>query len=197
VVPRTLTWMLAIRWMAEDGAEVKAGDRVLSFDNSAVTADLETKRLALLEAQMTLRSSSDLSAMDTQTKENELAQHQVALDKAKVLATVPDDLLAKRDYQERQLEQKRAEVAWSRRTSGSFSRRSASASSWSMPRSARRTCTSSRACLGRLGACRRRSRRMAHRSPISRSRRTCLGFDSSADSSIRRGSRIPRPTTCA
>ena len=111
VVPRTLTWMLAIRWMAEDGAQVKAGDRVLSFDNSAVTADLETKRLALLEAQMTLRSSSDLSAMDTQTKENELAQHQVALDKAKVLATVPDDLLAKRDYQERQLEQKRAEVA--------------------------------------------------------------------------------------
>ncbi len=111
VVPRTLTWMLAIRWMAEDGAEVKAGDRVLSFDNSAVTADLETKRLALLEAQMTLRSAIDLSAMDTQTKENELAQHQVALDKAKVLATVPGDLLAKRDYQERQLEQKRAEVA--------------------------------------------------------------------------------------
>jgi HlyD family secretion protein len=111
VVPRTLTWMLAIRWMAEDGAQVKAGDRVLSFDNSAVTADLETKRLALLEAQMTLRSSSDLAAMDTQTKENELAQHQVAFDKAKVLATVPADLLAKRDYQERQLEQKRAEVA--------------------------------------------------------------------------------------
>jgi HlyD family secretion protein len=112
VVPRTTaTWDLAIRWMAEDGAQVKAGDRVLEFDNSAVTSDLETKRLALLEAQMTLQTARDLSAMDTQAKENELAQHQVALAKAKVLATVPDDLLAKRDFQERQLEEKRADVA--------------------------------------------------------------------------------------
>ncbi len=111
VVPRTSTWTLAIRWMAEDGALVKAGDRVLSFDNSAATTDLETKRLALLEAQMTLQTARDLSVMDTQTKANELAQHQVALDKAKVLATVPGDLLATRDYQERQLEQKRAEIA--------------------------------------------------------------------------------------
>jgi len=111
VVPRTTTWTLAIRWMAEDGAMVKAGDRVLAFDNSAVTADLETKRLAEIEAQMTLATARDVSAMETQTKENELAQHQVALDKAKVLAAVPNDLLAKRDYQERQLEQKRAEIA--------------------------------------------------------------------------------------
>ena len=31
--------MIAIRWLAEDGAEVKAGDRVLEFDNSAVHVD--------------------------------------------------------------------------------------------------------------------------------------------------------------
>ena len=36
--PRTETWQIAIRWLAKDGAEVKAGDRVLEFDNSAVTA---------------------------------------------------------------------------------------------------------------------------------------------------------------
>jgi HlyD family secretion protein len=112
VVPRTMvTWELAIRWMAEDGAFVKQGDRVLSFDNSSVTADIETKRLALLEAQMTLQTARDTSAMDTAQKQNELDQHKVALQKAKVLAGVPADLLAKRDAQERQLDQKRAEIA--------------------------------------------------------------------------------------
>ena len=65
-------------------ARVKAGDRVLAFDNSAVTSDLEEKQLALLEAQMTLQTARDVSAMETENKANELAQHQVALDKAKV-----------------------------------------------------------------------------------------------------------------
>jgi multidrug efflux pump subunit AcrA (membrane-fusion protein) len=112
VVPRTtVTWELAIRWMAEDGTMVKAGDRVLAFDNSAVTSDLEAKKLALLEAQMTLQSARDVSAMETENKDNELAQHQVALDKAKIKASVPGDLLAKREAQERQLDQKRAEIA--------------------------------------------------------------------------------------
>src|SRR5829696_7757492 len=33
-VPRTNAFQLQIRWMAEDGARVKAGDPVVSFDNS-------------------------------------------------------------------------------------------------------------------------------------------------------------------
>jgi HlyD family secretion protein len=112
VVPRTTaTWELAIRWMAEDGVAVKAGDRVLAFDNSAVTADLEQKHLALLEAEMTLRSARDVAAMETANKANELAQHQIALDKASVRADVPADLLPTREAQERQLEKKRMEVA--------------------------------------------------------------------------------------
>lgn len=110
-VPRTrVTWELAIRWMAEDGSFVRAGDRVLEFDNTAVTADLETKRLAALEAQMTLETARHTSDMDIATKANELAQKQVALEKAKVLAAVPEDLLAKRDAQQRQLDVKHAEV---------------------------------------------------------------------------------------
>ena len=45
-------WQLPIRWMAEDGAVVKAGERALEFDNSAFTAQLEEKKLALLEAEI-------------------------------------------------------------------------------------------------------------------------------------------------
>ena len=44
-VPRTEVWQLAIRSMAEDGATVKAGDRVLEFDNSAFTCKVEEGKL--------------------------------------------------------------------------------------------------------------------------------------------------------
>lgn len=109
--PRTESWQLGVRWLAEDGAPVKAGDRVVELDNSAFTAQLEEKRLALLEAEMTLRGAQDLDAIATEQKVTELRQHQIALDKATVRAGVPADLLAGREAQERQLEKKRAEVA--------------------------------------------------------------------------------------
>ncbi|MEO6775664.1 MAG: hypothetical protein ABI467_22070 [Kofleriaceae bacterium] len=108
--PRTETWMIAIRWLAKDGAEVKAGDRVLEFDNTAVTSTLEQKKLQLIEAEMAFRSAKDLSAIETETKANALAQHRVALDKARVKADVPPDLVSKREFQERQLAKKQMEA---------------------------------------------------------------------------------------
>jgi hypothetical protein len=110
-VPRTDSWQLAIRWLAEDGAQVVAGDRVLEFDNSQFTAQLEEKRLGLLEAEMTFRAAADLVAITTASKQTELRLHQIALDKATVRAEVPADLLTGREAQERQLARKRAEVA--------------------------------------------------------------------------------------
>lgn len=110
-VPRTDSWQLAIRWLADDGTTVKAGDKVVEFDNSAFTAQLEEKHLALLEAEMTLRGAQDLSAIETTSKLTELRQHRIALEKATVRADVPGDLLTGREAQERQLEKKRAEIA--------------------------------------------------------------------------------------
>jgi hypothetical protein len=110
-VPRTDSWQLQIRWLADDGARVLAGDKVVELDNSAFTAQLEEKHLAVLEAEMTLRGARDLGEIAIAGKETELRQHQIALDKATVHASVPADLLAGRDAQERQLEKRRAEVA--------------------------------------------------------------------------------------
>jgi biotin carboxyl carrier protein len=110
-VPRTESWQLAIRWLADDGALVKAGDKVLEFDNSAFTAQLAEKHLGVLEAEMVLHGTEDLGAIETATKTTELRQHQIALEKAAVRAEVPGDLLPGRDAQDRQLAKKRAEVA--------------------------------------------------------------------------------------
>lgn len=110
-VPQTDAWQLTIRWLAEDGATVKAGERVLEFDNSAFTTGLEQKRLAATEAASVLRSFQDVSALSLAVKEHELRQHRIALDKATLLASVPADVLAARTAQERQLAKARAEVA--------------------------------------------------------------------------------------
>lgn len=110
-VPRTDTWQLAISWLPEDGATVKQGDKVLEFDNSAFTAQLAEKHLAMLEAEMSLRGVQNMSAIETASKDMALREHQIALAKATVRAGVPAELLPGRDAQERQLEKKRAEAA--------------------------------------------------------------------------------------
>jgi multidrug resistance efflux pump len=109
--PQTDAGQLTIRWLAEDGAAVKAGERVLEFDNSAFTTGLEQKRLAVTEAASVLRSFEDLSTLSLAVKEHELQQARIALDKAILMASVPADVIAVRTAQERQLAKTRAEVA--------------------------------------------------------------------------------------
>jgi len=109
--PRTEIWQLTVRWLAEDGSAVKAGDKILEFDNTAYAEQLATKHLTMLEAEMTLRGARDLGAIAIAGKQTELRQHQIALDKARARAAVPPDLLAGREAQERELAVKRAEVA--------------------------------------------------------------------------------------
>jgi multidrug efflux pump subunit AcrA (membrane-fusion protein) len=110
-VPRTNVWELTIKWMAEDGASVKAGDKVLEFDTSTFANQLAQGRLQYLEALLTFRSFVDVSVLEIAQKEFELETTRIALAKAKVLASVPADLLPARTAQERQLELKRAEGA--------------------------------------------------------------------------------------
>lgn len=113
-VPKTEVWQLTIRWLAEDGAAVKAGDKVLEFDNSSFTAGLEAKRLQLQDAVSSFRTFSDVSAMANAVKSFELQLARVARDKARLVASVPGDLLPQRTAQERQLDLARNELAVAR-----------------------------------------------------------------------------------
>ena len=60
-------WQLAIRWMADDGTPVKAGERVLEFDNSAFTAQLDQKKLACARPESAFAGARDLAALETET----------------------------------------------------------------------------------------------------------------------------------
>jgi multidrug efflux pump subunit AcrA (membrane-fusion protein) len=103
VVPRTSSFQLAIRWMAEDGTLVKAGDRVVSFDNSQFASDLQEKRLSASQAGSDLATAqAELKTTESERRFN-VAKARSELEKAKLAASVPKELLALREYQERQL----------------------------------------------------------------------------------------------
>ncbi len=114
VVPRTPTWRVTIRWMAEDGAAVKAGDKVLEFDSTSFTATLEEKRLAVSQARRDIDKQVAQNAVVTADKRFEVAKRQIEVEKARVQASVPEESFPRRVHQERQLELRRAEVELAR-----------------------------------------------------------------------------------
>ena len=111
VVPRTPGFQVQLRWMEEDGAEVEAGQRVVELDNSSFTSDLEDKRLTLSERETDFERTRTEAAAAVAEREFELEERRADLEKARIEASIPQELLPARDFQERRLELERAEVA--------------------------------------------------------------------------------------
>jgi RND family efflux transporter MFP subunit len=110
VVPRTNTFQVGIRWMAEDGTLVKAGDPVVSFDNSQFASDLEEKRLSAFDAGSSLDRAVAQSKTTAAERRFQVEKARSEVEKARIAAAVPKDLLSLRDYQERQLALERAQA---------------------------------------------------------------------------------------
>lgn len=102
-VPRTPTWMISLRWLAEDGAAVKKGDKVVEFDSSSFASSIEDKRLAVSRAESELATESAKAASTLAEKSMEVERQRAELEKALVEASVPSDLYPRRVYQDKQL----------------------------------------------------------------------------------------------
>jgi len=114
VVPRTPGFQVQLRWMEEDGSEVETGQRVVEFDNSSFTSDLEDKRLTLAERETDFERTRTETAAALAESEFELEQRLAELERARIEASIPRELLSAREYQERRLDLQRAEVAVSK-----------------------------------------------------------------------------------
>jgi multidrug efflux pump subunit AcrA (membrane-fusion protein) len=113
-VPRTPLWLLQLRWLEVEGTQVRAGQKVAEFDNSAFTAALNEKRLAALQAAdelEKLRTQNKLAALD---KAAEVDKAQAELEKARLVAALPRGSVPERDWQENQLDMQRKEVAYAK-----------------------------------------------------------------------------------
>ncbi len=102
VTPQTPTWSLSVQWMAEDGVAVKAGDKVLEFDASALDTNLQEQKLKASQAASDLERQEADNTVTLAGKEFEVDKQRILVEKATVRAAVPEGALARREWQERQ-----------------------------------------------------------------------------------------------
>jgi len=103
-------WQYTISFMAPEGREVKAGMPILKFDPQELMTKLRDKSNALNEKQKQLEKQ-EIVAREVIAELKLKRQEAIAnLDKAKLKANIPIELLASRDYREYKLILKQAEL---------------------------------------------------------------------------------------
>ncbi len=108
-VPPVPSWQAQIRWLAKDGAEVKAGDPVAIFDSGSLATDVEEKKLKATEAERALEQKTAEAETSAAEKRYAIEEKRTAVGKARTKAEVPSELLPQAEYQERQRALARAE----------------------------------------------------------------------------------------
>lgn len=111
VVPNANIWPVQIRWLAEDGIEVREGEKVVEFDNSQLAANLQEMRAQAIQAKNRVTSLEAQAAAAESLAALELEQRRAAAEKARLEAEVPDGVLAARTQEKRRLDLRRAELA--------------------------------------------------------------------------------------
>ncbi|MFQ5742285.1 MAG: HlyD family secretion protein [Acidobacteriota bacterium] len=110
IVPKLPDWQTTIRWIVEDGAVAEEGDPLLELDTTAIASQLDDKRTARQKAINELAKKE--AEVDGKLGDKEFAadRARIALSKAKIKASVPADVQARRIFQEAQLELEGAQV---------------------------------------------------------------------------------------
>jgi len=101
VAPMVRIWPLQVRWIATDGAAVKAGDRLVEFDNGQLASRLDELRSKVVEANSKLDEVTARTAGEVGEAELAVERARAALRKAEIKAEVPDGLLAAKELAER------------------------------------------------------------------------------------------------
>lgn len=124
-VPPLPSWQTAIKWIAEDGATVKAGEPAVELDNTSLTADLESKRQTLTQALQELQQNEAQWSADLEQQQLEAEKAKSEMEKAKLDVVVPRELLSSKSYEEKQTALRRTTVAWEKAVDLLASRRTA------------------------------------------------------------------------
>ena len=80
---------LQIRWMAEDGAEVKEGERVAEFDPTRLVQTIEERRLRLRQTEIDRESRERSAEAERERKRVAVEKAQVEAEKARLDAEIP------------------------------------------------------------------------------------------------------------
>lgn len=124
-VPPLPQWQTSIKWLADDGSLVKAGDPIVELDNSSLTSDLDQKRQVETQAVQEMQQREAEWSADIQQKVLDAEKQQAELEKAEIDAAVPKDVIAARMYEERQTKLLRARTGFAKARDLLSSRRKA------------------------------------------------------------------------
>jgi len=83
---------LQIRWMAEDGTDVKEGERVIEFDAARLIQSIEELRLKLRQAENERESRARAVVAEADGKRVAVEKADVEAEKARIDAAVPREL---------------------------------------------------------------------------------------------------------
>lgn len=101
--PQTRLFQLRIQHMAEEGEPVKAGDVILTFDSSALVAEVDDLATRILDAETQIVAKEAEIASALKDLEIELAEKEHAAEDARLQAEVDPEVLARKIWGERQL----------------------------------------------------------------------------------------------
>jgi multidrug resistance efflux pump len=100
--PRTANWQIQIKWLADDGAEVEAGDPLIEFDNTQVVQRIEEMRLRRTQAEIALASRGKTLAAEAEKKRIAVELAEIEARKARLDAEVPLELRSRREWHQKQ-----------------------------------------------------------------------------------------------
>jgi len=113
-VPPLPVWQSSIKWIAPDGSEVKAGDRIVELDNSSMVSTLDERRQSLIQSEQELTQKEAEWSASLAQKRLDLEKRKVEFDKAAIDGAVAAEVLPAREYSERQVKLTRAKVEFAK-----------------------------------------------------------------------------------
>jgi HlyD family secretion protein len=102
-VPRVPNGKVPIRYLAAEGAEVKAGDLVVELDSTTFVLEIKDRTLQLSQAEIDLERQMSQNGVLEADKALEVERKRAVVKRAEVDADVPEGILPQRDYLEKQL----------------------------------------------------------------------------------------------
>lgn len=90
--PRVEGWEAQIRWLAEDGEEVAAGDAVVEFDSSQSTRELEERRIRVQQATIERETREQAVAVEVARRQAVVEKAEIEVKKAELEAAVPPEV---------------------------------------------------------------------------------------------------------
>ncbi|MFN7949309.1 MAG: HlyD family efflux transporter periplasmic adaptor subunit [Blastocatellia bacterium] len=101
-----------ITWLPPEGSVIRAGDRLVELDSTAILNKIRDAEERIVAAENEIIRTSSQHESQLRDLEVQLSQLWLELEKAKVEARVPAEVIARRDYQDKQFALQKAKTEY-------------------------------------------------------------------------------------